>query len=269
MEFKADGDMSLYKYWKKHRISIAKDRHWAIQEGDQYSFETCTTLRQYDDYIKKVAGYLDMSISEITPANILLAVSKVAKECKYQEATVKTIISALRDIFSYAATCGHAYNILSKNRAGDKSNNLTTLMIQRILAPAMANAELKELNDSCPRALTIGQQGRLALYAAEHVLEDGRFCGILISLYTGMRPAECRGLRWNDFRSFPDHPDRHYLKVDEILNDKLEYSRQLKTKNALRCIFDLGFAERCVALTPFARLRSKGYFFQRTCRWKK
>ena len=58
MEFKADGDMSLYKYWKKHRISIAKDRHWAIQEGDQYSFETCTTLRQYDDYIKKVAGYL-------------------------------------------------------------------------------------------------------------------------------------------------------------------------------------------------------------------
>lgn len=109
-------------------------------------------------------------------------------------------------------------------------------MIQRILAPAMANAELKELNDSCPRALTIGQQGRLALYAAEHVLEDGRFCGILISLYTGIRPAECRGLRWNDFRSFPDHPDRHYLKVDEILNDKLEYSRQLKTKNALRCI---------------------------------
>ena len=85
-------------------------------------------------------------------------------------------------------------------------------MMQRILVPAVANAEL---SDNCPRALTIGQQGRLALYAAEHVLEDGRFCGILISLYTGMRPAECRGLRWNDFRSFPDHPDRHYLKIDE------------------------------------------------------
>lgn len=109
-------------------------------------------------------------------------------------------------------------------------------MIQRILAPAAANVEMKELSDSCPRALTIGQQGRLALYAAEHVLEDGRFCGILISLYTGMRPAECRGLRWNDFRSFPDHPGRHYLKIDEILNDKLEYSKQLKTKNALRHI---------------------------------
>ncbi len=193
MEFKADGDMSLKEYWGKHCTFIAKDRSWAIQEGDQYSFETCSTLRQYDDYIKKVAGHLNMSISEITPANILLAVSKVAKDCKYQEATVKTIISALRDVFSYAATCGHAYNILSKNRAEDKSNNLTTLMMQRILAPAEANAELKELNDSCPRALTLGQQGRLALYAAEHVLEDGRFCGILISLYTGMRPAECRG----------------------------------------------------------------------------
>lgn len=168
-----------------------------------------------------------MSISEITPASILRAVAEVAKECKYQEATVKTIISALRDVFSYAATCGHAYNILPKSYAGDKPTNLTTLMVQRILVPAVANAEL---SDSCPRALTIGQQGRLALYAAEHVLEDGRFCGILISLYTGMRPAECRGLRWNDFRSFPDHTDRHYLKVDEILNDKLEYSRQLKTK---------------------------------------
>lgn len=233
MEYKTDGDMSLKEYWGKHCTFIAKDRHWAIQEGDQYRFETCATLRQYDDYIKKVAGRLDMSIAGITPVNILCAVSEVAKECKYQEATVKTIISALRDVFSYAATCGHAYNILSKNRAGDKSNNLTTLMIQRILAPAVANAEL---NDSCPRALTIGQQGRLALYAAEHVLEDGRFCGILISLYTGMRPAECRGLRWNDFRAFPDHTDRHYLKIDEILNDKLEYSKQLKTRNALRSI---------------------------------
>lgn len=78
MEFKADGDMSLKEYWGKHCTFIAKDRHWAIQEGDQYSSKTCTTLRQYDDYIKKVAGHLDMSISEITPANILLAVSKVA-----------------------------------------------------------------------------------------------------------------------------------------------------------------------------------------------
>ena len=140
MEFKADGDISLKEYWGEHCTFIAKDRHWAIQEGDQYSFETCATLRQYDDYIRKVAGFLDMSIAEITPVNILRAVSAVAKACQYQEATVKTIISALRDVFSYAATCGHAYNILSKNRAGDKSNNLTTLMIQRILAPAAAHA---------------------------------------------------------------------------------------------------------------------------------
>lgn len=27
-----------------------------------------------------------------------------------------------------------------------------------------------------------------------------------------------------------------YLKIDEILNDKLEYSKQVKTKNALRCV---------------------------------
>lgn len=236
MDFKADGDMSLEEYWREHCTFIAKDRSWAIQKGDQYSSKTCTTLRQYDDYIRKVAGYLDMPIAEITPVNIMQAVSDVAKTYKYQEATVKTIISALRDVFSYAATYGHAYNILEKSRVGDKSTNLTTLMIQRILTPAAANAGLKELNDSCPRALTIGQQGRLALYAAEHVPEDGRFCGILISLYTGMRPAECRGLRWNDFRSFPDHPDRHYLKIDEILNDKLMYSRQVKTKNALRSI---------------------------------
>ena len=35
MEFKADGDMSLKEYWGKHCTFIAKDRHWAIQEGDQ------------------------------------------------------------------------------------------------------------------------------------------------------------------------------------------------------------------------------------------
>lgn len=57
MVFKTDEDMSLDKYWEKHCISIAKDRRWAIQKGDQYSFENCATLRQYDDYIKKVASY--------------------------------------------------------------------------------------------------------------------------------------------------------------------------------------------------------------------
>lgn len=134
MKSKTDGDLSLDSYWKKHCISIAKDRHWAIQTGDQYSFETCATLRQYDDYIRKVAGCLDMPIAEITPANILRAVSDVAKMYQYQEATVKTIISSLRDVFSYAATCGHAYNILPKSYAGDKPTNLTTLMMQRILA---------------------------------------------------------------------------------------------------------------------------------------
>ena len=36
MEFKADGDMSLKEYWGKHCTFIAKDRSWAIQEGDQY-----------------------------------------------------------------------------------------------------------------------------------------------------------------------------------------------------------------------------------------
>ena len=33
MVFKTDEDMSLDKYWEKHCISIAKDRHWAIQDG--------------------------------------------------------------------------------------------------------------------------------------------------------------------------------------------------------------------------------------------
>lgn len=99
MDFKADGDMSLEEYWREHCTFIAKDRSWAIQKGDQYSSKTCTTLRQYDDYIRKVAGYLDMPIAEITPVNIMQAVSDVAKTYKYQEATVKTIISALRDVF--------------------------------------------------------------------------------------------------------------------------------------------------------------------------
>ena len=52
MKSKTDGDLSLKIYWKKHCISIAKDRHWAIQEGDQYRFVTCATMRQYDDYIR-------------------------------------------------------------------------------------------------------------------------------------------------------------------------------------------------------------------------
>ena len=43
MVFKTDEDMSLDKYWEKHCISIAKDRRWAIQKGDQYSFENCAT----------------------------------------------------------------------------------------------------------------------------------------------------------------------------------------------------------------------------------
>lgn len=61
MDFKADGDMSLEEYWREHCTFIAKDRSWAIQKGDQYSSKTCTTLRQYDDYIRKVAGYFTLA----------------------------------------------------------------------------------------------------------------------------------------------------------------------------------------------------------------
>lgn len=67
MVFKTDEDMSLDKYWEKHCISIAKDRRWAIQKGDQYSFENCATLRQYDDYIKKVASYNACGVSVLRP----------------------------------------------------------------------------------------------------------------------------------------------------------------------------------------------------------
>ena len=176
MVFKTDEDMSLDKYWEKHCISIAKDRHWAIQDGDQYRFETCATLRQYDDYIRKVAGCLDMSTSEITLAGITRAVSEVNKNSRYKAATIKTIISALRDVFSYAATCGHASNILREIYMGSKSGNLMALMLRRILAQT-ADVVAEKPHDNCPRSLTVGQQGRLALYAAEHALEDGRFCG--------------------------------------------------------------------------------------------
>lgn len=233
-----DGSLQLKDYWEKHRGHIARHRKWVIQpKEDDYSCENCATLRQYNNYIQNISGYLTMPMSEITLLDIFVALAEVARENQYKEQTVKTIISALRDVFSYASTCGHAYNILRGIYAGDKAKNyVAILLLRQMMAPAAASLTENGAGGSCTSSLTIAQQGRLARYAAKCVLEDGRFCGLLLSLYTGMRPAECRGLRWSDLQPFPDHPERYFLQIDKILNQEKKYSKRVKTKNALRRI---------------------------------
>ena len=68
-----------------------------------------------------------------------------------------------------------------------------------------------------PRYLTPGQERKLMKMIAEHITEDGRWVGLLILLWCGVRPSEVRGLRYEKLIPFSGHPERRDIQFYELL----------------------------------------------------
>ena len=74
----------------------------------------------------------------------------------------------------------------------------------------------------------------VARLISDHLLEDGRYIGLAISLYTGLRPNECRALKWEDKKLIPGEWAYSYFEVHHVLEPNNKEKDHPKTSNGFR-----------------------------------
>lgn len=242
---KQNCDLTIPEYWEKYKWSIASARNWDT-EKDGSGVLSCQTLGGYDRQMQRIKPYLRMSICDTTFFDLQKALEKVQQSRKggrtYSSSTMAGYRSMLSDILRYAQDRGDAYNVLAYFLARGKTVlSQTNKTIAEVIDPALPKAVMMgrlraelEKRIYLPRSLQPEQQAHLIRLILERVEEDGRYCGIAIMLYAGLRPSECRALRWMDVCPFADHPERHVLCVQDSLNRKGKRKGRTKTKNGFR-----------------------------------
>ncbi len=235
---KRDIDLSIPEYWNRYCYDIASLRRWT-QEADG----TIPTLNGYNRMIEKLAPELpDKPIGQTTLSDLINAVNRVRNKARggnsYSPSSLNGFYALLGDIFRYAKDHGHADNILlflqDSRRGKDKQ-------FADFFDPSLSIKQLKEKarkmireNPSKVKSLTKRQRLSLCNAIADGITKDGRFMALAIMLYGGLRPSECRALRWGDIRPFLDHPDRGMFVLCKTQGKKGKARSQMKTQNAYR-----------------------------------
>lgn len=254
-------DLTLIEYWEKYRFAIADERGWECKrEGcpssrlgcskscanTQQREHVCGTLRTYTRYIHLLQESLGRkSICEISFGDIRNALEDAQGKTGWADETIRTIQSCLSIVFRFAETRGDACNILrytSYRESQNKDTNVDDLL--SLISSKKASADviqarlqnIREKHIHRTKSLTIWQLERLSQIIQDGMIKDGRYCALAIMLYTGVRPAEARALRWGDLVPFLDHPDHLLMRLYRTLDQKGRPKSTMKTTNAYRSI---------------------------------
>ena len=186
------GDIEL-DIWYEHYIEIKK-RMIKARSLNQIQLA-------YNTHISPVLG--DIIMSEITPNDIANFLTILERK-NLSKKTISNILTHARAMFKFAAEEG----VIAKSPFLYIKIDTNTKTMRRNLT-----------------GLEI-----------EHILEVSRsldytmYLMICTMLYTGIRPGELCGLRWNDFDT-----DFTYLRIDESITDH-KYENSTKTESSKRII---------------------------------
>ena len=244
-----DSDLSIKDYWEKHRDAIAKIRKWR-RPSETTSF--------YNNIMNNLAAtspniITKKPIGQLIFSDIFTAVTHVYAEKDLAANTVSGYWSLIRDIFTYADMNMHTMNIMT---------TYTNNVIKRAMDPKLDyNTETKagkrarqvfggsaasvtdrlrediERKRNARKSLSIAQMQSLMKHISAHLTEDGRYMALAIMIYTGLRPEECRALRWEDVKKIVGKSGRSlasYFEIRHVLdrsNKDIEYP---KTANGFR-----------------------------------
>lgn len=244
--------LTLGEYWNIHKLTIANRRGWECKGecGEKpFCLKKCEklkhrltaegTLRNYDRYVRYVAACVsNQAISELSLFTLYNAIGEVRRENDYSLSTAGVIMSALRQIFIFAAEHGDAADITEYAWGGAGSLDVMALLgsgePEDYIRQALRDERDKLANKTM--SLTIWQIKRLMELLWERIELDGRYCLICLMLYAGVRPAEGRALRWKDVVPFIDHPERSLINVYRIRDAQGSLQDRAKTENAYRRI---------------------------------
>lgn len=194
------GDIEL-DIWFKHYIEMKK-RMIKARSLNQIKLA-------YRTHIGPVLG--DILICKISPNDIANLVSVLEKK-NLSPVSVDNVLKHARAMFKFAADEGviakSPFLYIKTDRASKKTRrNLTNLEVKHLL----------EVSSS---------------------LDYSMFLMICTMLYTGIRPGELCGIRWNDFNG-----DFSCLKIDESLTDDI-FENTTKTESGERIIPLMAFLQR-------------------------
>ena len=245
-----NGTMSIMEYWKAAQFELERERKWAKKTATGHS-----TRVVYNRYMDKLAAaaprvICQKPICEVTFLDLISALKAVQthnRKTPYSESTLQNFVAVLSDVFMLAQDNYHAINVLNRyssrtiQRLSSVPEKLRT-ELQIALDPAIEPAKraallrkAKEGRGEPRKALTMDELFRLVHILCQELNTDGRAIGIALILWLGVRPSECRGLRWEDIHAFPDRPG-YYVEIRRKLDVQGKAIDQLKTRNAYRKI---------------------------------
>lgn len=153
----------------------------------------------------------------------------------YRPGSYAKRLTILHDIFSFAEArhiCTDPFWFSPWELLGDLNKEifeLTSKDLQDMLGARITHKVL-------PRYLSAQQEQKLLRKILKHIKEDGRWLGLAILLFCGMRPSEARGLYFRAVKCFSSHPDRRYIRLYQSAEGNGDPKVHMKNRYAPRAI---------------------------------
>lgn len=206
------------------------------EENDRVAF--CPRMSEYVKYIGELFPYLNKDMTEVTFDDVKFALSKIRETYGYAESTMCGIRSCISVVYSFAEKHEGVYNIMKYMPAKKNERGVLSVLTSGRSKKAVV-CELQALREKhryLTKSLTAWQLEKLTQLLWSSIESDGRYCMIALMLYTGIRPAEGRALKWKDVVPFLDHPDRWILNLYQTRDRNGTLKQHMKTPNAYRRI---------------------------------
>ena len=224
--------MDLLNAWSCYCEKIAKYR--GFRDASATILDYTSTLMQIEAALKGVPIY------KLDPFSIMDFVASVPGRANskgeyiaYSVNTLTKRLTIIRDILLYMESAHNVRNVLSYK--------MYTLVRDSLLGRQTSEEVKEELkskykNKILPRYLTIKQEQKLMREILLHIEEDGRWLGLAMLLWCGVRASELRGVHFGDIQRFVDYINRGYICFCRSIEDDGNEKPIMKNKYGPRSI---------------------------------
>lgn len=235
-----DSELTLLEYWLKFSPDMQDLRGWAD-----------STLRDYSRLIKLVGYHLpEIPISQLSFEDLRAALCAIrdmksirkGNTCIYTDASMRKFQTVLWNVFTFAQTREDAANICDlfpRMNSLPLYKNGSSVFFDPTVPRDIAVAKVKAILEKYPhyrKSLSMNELRKLYTMIETGIEADGRYAGMALMIFSGVRPRECRAICWRDIEEFIDEPNSYYLKIYKSINRQNIVDSSMKTPNAYRKI---------------------------------
>lgn len=231
---KPDEECNLLELWSRYHSKIAA--YLRFREPVDTCRTYTTTLYAVQDALASMTA-VRMSVYDCWDAACsVLEIKTGSVKRSYSPSTIIQRLTIMADIFKYCEARGFFCNPLwcrpweiiygKKPNVTAKSSELRDKFTQQLERYAK-----HKIN-----SLTAAQERKLIAEVDEHLQDDGRWIGIALFLYLGLRPSEGCAITFGDINQFKDYKSQYYVQVIKTVNKKGEKQDGMKNKYSYRIL---------------------------------